>query len=278
MLARSLRRMARMVFAHRAGLKKLIPVRRPVLVRLPDFSIYVRLDDWAIGARIAVRRRYEPHVTAAMRPLLRPGGVFVDVGANVGYHTLTAAARVGPTGQVIAFEPRRDNCDLLAMSLKVNSFDNVIVHRLAVADAEGLMGFAMGGDSNGGILPGTPADSPHQVQAVTLDAFLADAPRIDVVKIDIEGMEGRAHRGMRALLRRHRSAVFTEFTPCALGWRSGISGEGYLDELRSLDYLLFVIDRTAGPSLPRNNAEIMSQLARTDLGYLDLLARARETI
>src|SRR3990172_3951145 len=103
-------RLSSFVFLHRALLKRLIPVRRPMLVKLKEFRIYVRLDDWAVGARIAVKRSYETHVTAAMRPLLQPGMVVVDVGANIGYYTLLAAARVGPGGKVIAFEPGSENC------------------------------------------------------------------------------------------------------------------------------------------------------------------------
>jgi len=81
-------RLVRFIYSRRSLLKRFIPVHRPVLLNLRDFKIYVRLDDWAVGARIAVKRRYESHVTAVIRDLLRPGMVFVDIGANIGYYTL----------------------------------------------------------------------------------------------------------------------------------------------------------------------------------------------
>ena len=273
MLTRIVRRLARLAFDRRAVLKWFVPIRGPVLLKLSDFRMYVRLDDWAIGARIALKRRYEPHVTAVMRPLLRPGMVMVDIGANVGYYTLMAASRVGPTGKVIAFEPLDDNCALLSMSLKVNRFQNVTVHPLAVADFEGLVEFVID-DSNGGINIGDPPAGASLVQAVTLDAFLADERRVDIVKMDIEGAEGRALKGMRALLRRHRPLLFSEFTPSALPWRSAIEPEDYLDELRALGYRLFVIDRAQGASpVAQSNAEIISDFTASRLDHLDLLAR-----
>ena len=73
----------RSLYAHRALLKRLIFIRHPILLTLADFKLYVRLDDWAVGARIAVRRTHEPHVTRIMRPLLQPGTVMIDIGANI---------------------------------------------------------------------------------------------------------------------------------------------------------------------------------------------------
>src|SRR5262250_1998178 len=159
---------ARFFYTHRAALQRFVFIRRPILLRLPDFKIYVRLDDWAIGARIAVRRTHEPHVTRVMCALLQPGAVMVDIGANIGYYTLLAAARVGSTGKVIAFEPSIDNCALLHKSLQANRFENVVLHNVAVADTASVVGFRMH-ESNGYIIPDHPLIHSEQVQTVTLD-------------------------------------------------------------------------------------------------------------
>jgi hypothetical protein len=94
-------KLVQFVFRHRRVPKKIIaalfPV--PILLTLDGFKLYVCLDDWAVGARIAVKRTYEPHVTAAITPYMRPGTVFVDVGANIGYYTMMAAARLGGGGK-----------------------------------------------------------------------------------------------------------------------------------------------------------------------------------
>lgn len=272
MLDRVTGRILGAVLRHTRTLKRLVPYRRPVLLNLRGLKIYVQLDDWVVGARIALRRSYEPHVVRAMQPFLLPGTTMVDIGANVGYHTLIAASRVGPTGRVIAFEPAVQNCRLLGRSLAANGFAHVVVHQLAAADINGPVGFVMD-DSNGAIEPGEASPGQCHVQAVRLDSFLAGEPRLHVVKMDIEGAEGRALRGMRALLARHRPVLFVEFCPAALRARSEIEPREFLTALRSLGYRLQTIDRArgSGPVL-ETDAEIFARVAASGQGYVDLVA------
>ena len=70
----------------------------PQLVQLPEFKIFVRMNDFLVGVAIATQKEWEPHVQKELSPLLTPGSCFIDVGANVGYFTLLAASRVGPGG------------------------------------------------------------------------------------------------------------------------------------------------------------------------------------
>jgi FkbM family methyltransferase len=262
------------VFRHRALPKRLIGavVRGPVLLNLPDFKLYVRLDDWAVGARIAVKRTYEPHVSAALRPYLTPGAVALDIGANIGYHALHAAARVGPAGRVIAFEPSADNCALLRRSARANGFDHLVVHERAVADRNGTVGLGLD-DSNGQVSATDFVTYPIRVEAVALDDFLRDEPRLDVVKMDIEGAEGLALRGMASLVARCRPILLSELNPGGLRKVSGMEPEAYLDQLRDLGYDLWVVSRQ-GPlsAAPESNAEILSRFAGGGLDHIDLRA------
>ena len=269
-----LSRLTRSLYSRRTLLKRLIFIRRPILLNLPGFKIYVRLNDWAVGARIAVKGRYEAHVTGVMTPFLQPGRVVIDIGANIGYYTLLAASHVGERGKVIAFEPGADNCALLRKSLLANGFHNVVLHSCAVADIDGMVGFGMD-DSNGQITRDNPPVGSQQVRSVTLDAFLADEPRIDLIKMDVEGAEGRALQGMRRLLQRHHPVVFTEFTPAALPRISGMLPEAFLDQLRGLEYELFILSRDCGLSgAAQSNTEIMAYFSGSEtLDHLDLLAR-----
>ena len=165
-----LSRFIRSIYLHRHPLKRFIFIRRPILLELSGFKLYVRLDDWAIGARIAIRRNYEPHVTASMIPFLQRGTVVVDIGANIGYYTLLAASRIGDKGKVIAFAPSSGNCMLLQKSVQANGFDNVVLHPYAVADLDGWVGLSMD-DSNGTINRDDPLACMYQVQAVTLNVL-----------------------------------------------------------------------------------------------------------
>lgn len=262
----------RFLFARRALLKRLIWIRRPVLIRLKEFAIYVELTDWVIGARIAVRHTYEPHVSSVLRRSLQPGMVVVDIGANIGYYTLLAASRVGRSGKVIAFEPSAHNCALLQKSVEANGFHSVQVYPFAVAEAEGIVGFEMD-DSNGSISRGDPTSCSQQVRAVALDTFLKDEPCVDVVKIDIEGAEGRALAGMRGLIEKHHPLVFSEFSPGALQANSGISPEVYLDQLMHLGYDLFVLSGDEHGGTPQSIAQIMDRCRLfREYEHVDLMA------
>jgi FkbM family methyltransferase len=274
--------LARFAYAHRSLLRRLIFIRRPVLLKLADYKMYVRLDDMAVGAGIAVRRGYEKHISKIMRPLLKPGKVLVDIGANIGYYTMLAASQVGCDGKVIAFEPSSDNCALLRMSFQANGFDNVKLYPYAVADIEGVVGFDIY-DSNGRISQGDASACTYQVRAVTLDTCLKDEPRIDIVKMDIEGAEGRALRGMHQLIQRHHPILFTEFSPHDLEAVSGIAPDVYLNQLRGLGYEIFVIHRTGGLSpTPQSNEVIIECFTRPDgarsggTGHLDLMVCPKE--
>jgi FkbM family methyltransferase len=251
----------------------------PERVDLGEFRIWVRRADPQIGLAIARDRQYEPHLTRKLRALLAPGAVFVDVGANVGFFTLLAAARVGPKGRVHAFEARADNLELLRRSVEDNAFDNVELHRCAVADRAGSLAFFASGTwySNGRIVGDAEAGSEWlpRVPAVALDEALAGAERVDVIKMDIEGAEAKALAGMRGLLRRHRPVLLTEFSPDLLRVSSGVEPEAYLAALAE-EHALFLLPadggRERGPLAP---AEVLAAQRAAGGTHLDLAAVPR---
>jgi len=265
-------KIVRFFYRYRHLFRWMIFIHRPVLLKLADFKIYVRLDDWAVGARIAVKRKYETHVTTYMRHLLKPGHVVVDIGANIGYYTLLAASQVGDTGKVIAFEPHDQNCTLINMSLQANKFTNVVVHPYAVLDKKGEIGFNIVEGSSNGVID-LIKTSRYQVDAIQLDTFLKNEHRIDIVKLDIEGAEGLALKGMHKLIQQHQPIIFTEFSPHSLITRSGISAEEYLDRLHELGYQLFILHRKGGiSSKPHSKEQIMKHFEAEVSEHLDLIA------
>jgi hypothetical protein len=164
------------------------------------------------------------------------------------------------------------------MSVQKNGFGNVVIHAKAVADINGIVGYEGGhfDDSNGGINRDNPTACLTQVHAVALDTFLEDEPRVDLIKMDIEGAEGLALKGMIKLLKRHRPILFTEFSPNALRGTSGTSPEDYLKELRRLGYELYVLHKGRGQNrLPQSDQEIMQCYAECKSDHLDLVAIPR---
>ena len=152
------------------------------------------------------------------RRFARPGTCAVDVGANLGIHTLVLAACVGAGGKVHAFEPLPSIATRLEENLKLNGVAHVDLHREALGSRRGQVVF----DSN-------PSDfnigkgrvTPHgdiTVPIGTLDARLgSETLPVSVIKIDTEGHELEVVKGAAGLLARHRPAVLMEFNPEAYG-------------------------------------------------------------
>lgn len=249
------------------------------LVELPQFRIYVRLGDMYVGATIARDREYERNVTQELEALLHSGDIFLDIGANIGYFTLLAAARVGPNGKVIAFEPSADNCELLRMSIEANGFTTIELYPHAVAEHEQVIGLEGGHlQSNARVVDLSPEQAAHSsvrhVRAVALDQFLPLAQRIDVVKMDIEGAEPRALAGMRRLLETHRPTIVLEFSPDQIQTTSHMAPEAVLDQLRAYGYDLTVLERLKQSSAtPQTNAEIMRAYAEAKATHIELMAK-----
>lgn len=249
---------------------------RPQLIDMVEgFQIYARPNDWPVGAHLTQQRTYEPHVTRELLPLLKPGNVMLDIGANLGYFTLLAAKHLGPAGKVIAFEPNPDNCNSIHMSVFANHFTNVVLYPFAVSDQETLLAMEVG-SSNGGVFDIDAGASETIVQAVRLDTFLSPENRIDILKIDVEGSEGRAWLGMSQLIERYRPVIFTEFFPELLRRHSGIPAENYLQNILRVGYQVYILSQTEGRThLPQSLEAIMTawqHLSNPQEGYLDLVA------
>jgi FkbM family methyltransferase len=164
-----------------------------------------------VGADIYERTYVEPTLTRVLLEALRPGMVFVDVGAHYGYHSLLASEAVGQQGLVLSFEPARHTFEVLLRN--VGQLDNVRAHQLAVHSARGTMDlqdFGIGNSALNTLMSNARVPQAERrrlrgktypVRCVTLDEFLRPAGLIpDVVKLDAEGSELPILRGMSTIL------------------------------------------------------------------------------
>lgn len=149
----------------------------------------------------------EPEAIRYIAAHLRPGDAFLDLGANVGYFTLVGAALVGREGRVLSFEPAPANAAALRRNVELNRLDTVEVIEAAVSDRRGSASFDLGDDDQSGRL----GSGTQTVRTVTVDDELARTGLTPaLVKIDVEGAEEAAVRGMLATLRAHRPTLICE--------------------------------------------------------------------
>jgi FkbM family methyltransferase len=199
---------------------------------------------------------YEPNTAIQLRRLLQPGGVFFDVGANVGVFSLLGSRWVGPSGQVFAFEPSTRELARLREQISTNHLENVTVVAAAVSDRPGSTELRVAPDSYAGLnttgerfaYDNVGTATVERVPVVTLDELAAERglARVDVIKLDVEGSELAALRGAADLLQRHRPALVLEVFAASLRAHGATVAD--LDGfLQAAGYRFFAIeDETAG--------------------------------
>lgn len=191
---------------------------------LGRYKMYVDLRDRGFVPHLMFEGYWEYWITAFMWRNVRPGMVALDLGANHGYYSILLADLVGEAGRVHAFEPNPRMAELLRDNVAVNGFWRVIrVHEAAVGSesetAARLMVPVKDPKNAHLVLPEDVPDAIdpaqqllHRVPVVTLDEAV-DGP-VDFVKIDIEGSEELAWRGMQGVIARSpRIGILMEFNP-----------------------------------------------------------------
>ena len=184
-----------------------------------------------------------PLISAALQ-LMPPGGLAVDLGANVGFWSVPLAKK----GRVHAYEPVPSNADRLHDNAFLNGVEATLaVRRLAISSTSGELSLSLREDFQRGAETGNAAvviDSSDadfetiSIRADTLDNQSAqlDWDRLDVLKIDIEGHEDLALMGGRKTLKKFRPVIFVEWNDSYYDRRGVDPAERFADALFGLDY------------------------------------------
>lgn len=196
----------------------------PVATQINNFSFQMYLDKQEYIDRVISQGRFEPETTRWISDFLGKGDVFFDVGANVGFFTLIAASKVGVSGSVKAFEPTTYAMAKLKKNISLNKYDNIECYKYALSTenrcavdisynpSEYLSG------SDGSMRSSWRADGSAQqghidfCDFVRLDDFLErhPVPKIDLIKIDVDGNELSVLGGAKTTISRYRPGIVLE--------------------------------------------------------------------
>jgi FkbM family methyltransferase len=205
---------------------------------------------------------HEPSETKCIRENLPPGGTFVDVGANIGYYTVLAARAVGPSGRVYGFEPEPVNFETLRKNIALNGLGNVVLEPLACSDRAAEMQLFLDETNAGGhhIHDSRDGSKAATIRTVALDDYFSGPDHnISLLKMDIQGHEPVALRGMHDLLRRNPGAkIITEFDAPMIR-TAGEAPEAYLEDLRSLGFRFTILSDYGEAVVNAEAAEIISR-------------------
>ena len=222
--------------------------------------------------------RYETHVCNAIAALLKTGDCFLDIGANIGVHSLTGSVSVGPQGQVISVDASIDNCLVLSKTIRHFGIENILVVPCAVG-AEPAIEYVTTDDqsSNKWVRKSRTEEGVAQLgsQAVliqTIDTLLQKVSVVNLIKIDVEGREAGVLRGASELIKRSRCPIVAEY----LGVQGAYAEGSFVEDLIGLGYVASVIEEGGGYTVLDGMNSLptaLSQIKARGGQHLDLLFR-----
>jgi len=199
----------------------------------------LHIDDW-IQENLFFINEYEAGEMKLMKRFLKPGDVFIDIGANIGLHTLFASAIVSNRGMVFSFEPFSENYNLLQHNISLNNASNVVAERIAVSDLKQQIDIRYDtSHANSGMASAyLPGFSQYEtVDSISLDEYLFyhQIERVNFIKIDIEGGEYPALSGMRETLKKFNPIILLEINKEILSF-TPYAEKDIIDFLKSMGY------------------------------------------
>lgn len=232
----------------------------PVTIRVDGLRVQGPFDSRWMLARMRAGQ-FEPFEVELFKDAVNPGATVLDIGANIGFYSLLASRAAGNTGAVYAFEADPRNVDHIRANVLASSSTNITVIDAAVGSEPGTQVFNMAAQPTHSSLFMSMEDMPvvatAEVETVAIDDVLAGGAPVDVVKMDIEGGEPAALRGMIATLQASPDlTMFLEFEPKALE-AADESPDELIEFLKSYFQTISVIDERQRRLVPLSGAILM---------------------
>ena len=232
---------------------------KPDFIEIDGHKLF--LDEWdSLG--LFLHGSYEEFETETLKKIIKKNDIVLDVGANIGYFTLLFAKLVGENGKVYAFEPEPTNFDLLKKNFETNGYKNVILVRKALSDKTGKTKLFLSNKNAGEHMMVGTKENRHsiEIEMITGDDYFRDfSGQINFIKMDIQGAEIDALRGMSSLLQKmNEIKIMIEFAP---KWLKNFGNDPLelLSLLNEYDFKLSEIDRSSKKIIPIDSQELIKK-------------------
>ena len=228
-------------------------------IAIGSYEFLYDMRDKSVGRILYLFRQYERNELAFLTARLELGMTLVDVGANTGCFTLLGSKLVGPEGAVIAFEPAPENVRILTANAKLNGLQNVCVVEMGVCDRPMQLLVHLSRINPGDHRTYDGRDDRFYnagrrrrtvpVEGIPLDTYFEAHPmRVDFIKMDIQGMEHYALRGMMNTLATNEGFILmTEYWPHGLQ-SAGSSPRAYIEDLLAQRFQLYTVGENGSPN------------------------------
>lgn len=203
-------------------------------------KMYLDKDD---SLQLSTKGSHEEYITSLIKQHVKVGDTVIDIGAHIGYYSLLMAGLVGQRGNVIAIEAHPKNFELLQKNIELNGYENITAINKAASDTKKEISLYL--DKSGSARHSIIKDNSYCSKPITIEAAKIDdlvTTPIDFVKVDIEGAEILALKGMQNTIKRsEKMVIISEFTPMFMK-AMDVDPKDYIDLLKTLGFEVFNID------------------------------------
>jgi FkbM family methyltransferase len=243
---------------------------KDIKINIYGLSMYCRSLDRLLAFLLWKYSALENFQTELISNTVKKKMIVLDIGANLGYYTLILAKLVGRQGKVYAFEPDPENFRLLSKNIKENKFNNIVAVQKAVADKSGKMNFYLSDAHKGNhALYPEPGRHKIEVEVVDIDSFCGQKIKPDFIKMDIEGAEMLALKGMKQTVQKNNKLIIvTEFFPLLMK-KCGQSPKQFLDLLVNWKFKIQNINEELQKIDTIDNIVLLKKFIKS--GYTNLL-------
>lgn len=209
--------------------------------------MYFLEDDHFVGNVISSTGDYEAYETSIILNNIEKGDTVVDIGANIGFHTILFANKVGSKGKVFAFEPDPVSYEILLKNIKANNFKNVIASSLAISNKKAVLNLYKSKDNYGDnrVYSSDISGTNLKIKADSLDNFFKDfitrGDKISLLKIDTQGFEPFVISGAKQLIEKNKPTLIFEYWPYGY-LHSKSNGTEMLNDLKKIYKDIYLID------------------------------------
>ncbi len=233
-------------------------------------TMYLDPADFAVSEEIS-KGDYESSEVSVVTKLIKPTDTILDLGANIGYFTMLFSD-LASSGNVHAFEPSPRTFGFLQKNISANGMKNVVLHETAVGEHDGEADLYINEYNRGDnrVYPSFNAKGVR-IRMSKVDSIIPSNTKVDMIKIDIQGFEVHALRGMERVLRENPALyMLVECWPKGLQ-KAGSSVEALFSVLESEGFSWCFIDDEKQALRRVEKEEIVKKFPADQDAYANLL-------
>jgi FkbM family methyltransferase len=256
-----------------------LPERTAAAIGRPSLELRGSLSDQSVFRMMRASGEYEPHLMNALVARLPVGGVFVDVGANLGIHTLVGAMRVGAQGKVLAIEASPITHQLLQENVALHGCQNVTAwNRGAWHESADLVFTHITTGPGWSFISSTGASAENcqeiNVACEPLDDLIqrANLGRVNLIKVDVEGAEINVLQGATGTIARDRPDIILEVNPTTMTMYQGFTVDELVGLLDRFGYSISVLAPDSA-TIPIGTSADLKRIFDAGEMYIDVLCQ-----